>query len=52
VTTAERQHLLADERAIAAALGPNVSTALGAPVPRDPVMVYYDGQVAQFVHRR
>jgi hypothetical protein len=52
VTAAERRRLLADENAIATALGPNVDTALGAPVPRNPVMVYYDGQVAQFVHRR
>jgi hypothetical protein len=52
VTGAERQRLLADERAIAAALGPNVDTALGGAVPRDPVIVYYDGQVVQFVHKR
>lgn len=52
VTGVERKHILADEKAIAAALGPDVDSALGGSVPRDPVMVYYDGQVAQFVHRR
>jgi hypothetical protein len=52
VTPAERNHLLADEKAVSSALGPNVDTALGGTVPRDPVVVYYDGQVAQFVHKR
>jgi hypothetical protein len=52
VRPAERKRLLADAHAIAAALGPNVDTALGGSVPRDPVVVYYDGQVAQFVHKR
>jgi hypothetical protein len=52
VTAAERQKLLADEKAIDTALGPNVDTSLGGSVPRDPVVVYYDGQVAQFVHKR
>ena len=32
--------------------GPNVDTTLGGSVPRDPVVVYYDGQVTQFVHKR
>lgn len=52
VTPSERSHLVADEKAIDAALGPNVDSSLGAPVPRDPVMVYYDGQVMHFVHKR
>jgi hypothetical protein len=52
VTASERRRLLADAKAIAAALGPDVDTALGGSVPRDPVVVYYDGQVAQFVHKR
>ena len=52
VTAAERQKLVADEKAIDTALGPNVDTALGGAAPRDPVVVYYDGQVAQFVHKR
>jgi hypothetical protein len=52
VTAADRQRLLADEKAIDAALGPNVDTTLGGSIPRDPVVVYYDGQVAQFVHKR
>jgi hypothetical protein len=52
VTPAERKRLVADEKAIDAALGPNVDTSLGGSVPRDPVVAYYDGQVAQFVHKR
>jgi hypothetical protein len=52
VTPAERKRLLNDEQAIATALGPNVQTALGGSVHRDPVVVYYDGQVTQFVHKR
>ncbi len=52
VTAAERKRLLADAKAIVAAIGPDVDTALGGTVPRDPVVVYYDGQVAQFVHKR
>ena len=47
-----RQRLQGDERAIATALGPNVDSALGGAAPRDPLVVYYDGQVTQFVHRR
>jgi hypothetical protein len=52
VTGVERQKLVADEKAIDTALGPNVDTTLGGAVPRDPVVVYYDGQVAHFVHKR
>ncbi len=52
VTPAERRRLLADAKAVSAALGPNVDTTLGGSVPRDPVVVYYNGQVAQFVHKR
>jgi hypothetical protein len=52
VTGAERKRLLADAKAISAALGPNVDTGLGGSVPRDPVVAYYDGQVAQFVRKR
>jgi hypothetical protein len=52
VTVAERRKLVADEKAIDTALGPNVDTALGGAVPRDPLVVYYDGQVAQFIHKR
>jgi hypothetical protein len=52
VTTAEHQRLQNDEQAIKTALGPNVQTALGGSVPRDPLVVYYDGQITQFVHKR
>jgi hypothetical protein len=52
VTAAERQRLLSDEQAIASALGPKVETALGGSVARDPLVVYYNGQVTQFVHKR
>ena len=52
VSAAERQRLLSDQKALATALGPNVTTALGGSVPRDPVVVYYNGQVAQFVHKK
>src|SRR5581483_6156534 len=52
VTGIERQKLIADEKAIATALGPDVDTTLGGAVPRDPVVVYYNGQVAHFVHKR
>jgi hypothetical protein len=52
VTGVERRKLIADEKAIDTALGPNVDTTLGGAVPRDPVVVYYDGQVAHFVHKR
>lgn len=52
VTPAERRWLTSDEQAIVSALGPNADNALGGSVPRDPLVVYYDGQVAQFVHKR
>jgi hypothetical protein len=52
VTPAEHQRLQSDEQAIATALGPNVDTALGSSSPRNPLVVYYDGQVTQFVHKR
>jgi hypothetical protein len=52
VTPSERKRLLADAKATSAALGSNVDTTVGGTVPRDPVVVYYDGQVAQFVHKR
>jgi hypothetical protein len=52
VTQAERKRLQADEQAIAAAMGPNVDTALGGALPRDSLVVYYDGLVTQFVHKK
>lgn len=51
VTTAERQRLTADEQAITTAMGPNAASIADAGVSRDPLVVYYDGQVAQFVHK-
>ncbi len=52
VTAAEHQELVADEKAIMAALGRSVDSNLGGATPRDPVVVYYNGQVTQFVHKR
>jgi hypothetical protein len=52
VTRAEHKALVADEQAITTALGPGVDTNLGGSSPRDPLVVYYNGQVNQFVHKR
>jgi hypothetical protein len=52
VSRAEYTTLVADEKAINAALGPNVNTTLGGAVPRDPLVIYFNGQVSQFVHKR
>ncbi len=52
VTLAEHRQLVADEQAITTALGPHVNTNLGGSSPRDPLVVYYNGQVNQFVHKR
>ena len=52
VTAAEHQELVADEKAIMAALGPTVDSRLGGATPRDPLVVYYNGQVTKFVHKR
>jgi hypothetical protein len=52
VSPADHQELVADEKAIAADMGPNVNANLGGAGPRDPLVVYYDGQVAGFVHQR
>ena len=52
VTLAEHKALVADEQAITNALGPQVDTNLGGTSPRDPLVVYYNGQVNQFVHKR
>ncbi len=52
VTLAEHRQLVADEQAITTALGPHVDTDLGGSSPRDPLVVYYNGQVNQFVHKR
>jgi hypothetical protein len=52
VTSAESQQLAADEQALTAALGQHVDIQLGDSVSRDPVIVYYDGQVNMFAHKR
>jgi hypothetical protein len=52
VTAAERQQLTADEQALLNVLGAHASSDLGGSTPRDPVVVYYEGQVNQFVHQR
>ena len=52
VTLAEHKALVADEQAVTKALGPQVDTDLGGTSPRDPLVVYYNGQVNQFVHKR
>jgi hypothetical protein len=52
VTLAENQQLTADQQALTTALGPHVDSQLGGTDPRDPVVVYYDGQVNQFAHKR
>jgi hypothetical protein len=52
VTVAEHATIIADEKAVSAALGPDVNTNVGASTPRDPVLVYYDGQVIGFVHKK
>jgi hypothetical protein len=52
VTRTENQQLVADEQALGNALGPHVDSDLGGTEPRDPVVVYYDGQVNQFAHKR
>ncbi len=52
VTLAEHKALVADEQAITAAFGPQVDTNLGGSSPRDPLVVYYNGQVNQFVHKK
>ena len=50
VTAKEHATLTADMKAIGTALGPNPDTDLGpGAVDRDPLTVYYDGQVGKFV---
>ena len=52
VTAAEHQQLQADQQALTTALGAHAASDLGGSTPRDPVVVYYEGQVNQFVHKR
>jgi hypothetical protein len=52
VTAAESQQLAADQQALVTALGTHASVDLAGGILRDPVVVYYEGQVNQFVHKR
>ncbi|MGB2609450.1 MAG: hypothetical protein WBC80_10765, partial [Isosphaeraceae bacterium] len=50
VTRAEHDQIAADEQAIVRDLGPAPAMNLGGAVPRDPLTVYLDSQVPNFVH--
>ncbi len=52
VTSAGHAQIVADEEAVIRDLGPSPQMNLGGPLPRDPLTVYLDGQVANFVHAR
>jgi hypothetical protein len=52
VTLAEHATFVADEKAVYAAIGGAVDTNVGASTPRNPLQVYYDGQVSGFVHNK
>ena len=52
VTAAESQQLTADQQALVTALGSHDSSTLGGSTVRDPVIVDYQGQLNQFVHKR
>jgi hypothetical protein len=50
VTRAEHAQIVTDEQAIVQDLGPAPDMNLGGAVPRDPLTVYLDSQVPNFVH--
>jgi hypothetical protein len=50
VTGAEHAQIAADEQAIVRDLGPTPEMNLGGTTPRDPLTVYLDSQVPNFVH--
>jgi len=50
VTRAEHEQIVADEEAIVQDLGPAPDMNLGGAAPRDPLTVYLDSQVPNFVH--
>ncbi len=50
VTGAEHDQIVTDEQAIVQDLGPAPNMNLGGTVPRDPLTVYLDSQVPNFVH--
>jgi hypothetical protein len=41
---------VADEQAVTLDLGPSPDLSLGGATPRNPLAVYMDGQVPNFVH--
>jgi hypothetical protein len=50
VTRAEHDQIVADEQAVLQDLGSATNMNLGGAVPRNPLTVYMDGQVPNFVH--
>ena len=52
VTAAEHVLIQSDEQAIIKDLGPSPVMNLGGAAPRDPLTVYLDSQVPNFVHKR
>jgi hypothetical protein len=52
VTAAESQQLTSDQQALTTALGSHVDSDLGGSTLRSLVVVYYQGQLNQFVHGR
>ncbi|MGC8643290.1 MAG: hypothetical protein ACP5XB_25820 [Isosphaeraceae bacterium] len=52
VTAAEHAQILADEQAVIKDLGPTPDTNLGGAAPRNPLTVWLDSQVPNFVHAR
>jgi dGTP triphosphohydrolase len=52
VTAAESQQLTADQQALNTALGSHVDSDFGGSISRSLVVVYYEGQLNQFVHAR
>jgi hypothetical protein len=52
VSMANHTMIASDQQVIAKDLGPSPNTDLGGAAPRDPLTVYFDGQVASFVHKR
>ncbi len=52
VTAAQGQQLTADQQAINTALGAHSTSEFGGSIPRSLVVVYYEGQLNQFVRAR
>jgi dGTP triphosphohydrolase len=51
VTAAQNQQLTADQAALDTALGSHTQSDLGGDIPRNIVVVYYEGQLNRFVHQ-